>query len=42
MLIKGGWGGLTDLEFFWGGGPQVDRGEVNISGWGCYPGGDYV
>ena len=41
MLIKGGWGGLTDLEFFLGG-PQVDRGEVNISGWGCYPGGDSV
>ena len=42
MLIKGGWGGLTDLEFFFRGGAQVDRGEVNISGWGCYPGGDYV
>ena len=36
-------GRLTDLGFFffegWGG---VKRGEVNIPGWGWYPGGHYV
>ena len=30
--------GLTDLGFFWKG---VTRGEVNISVWGWYPGGNY-
>ena len=41
----GGWGGaarvrLTDLEFSgWG---YEKKGEVNISGWGWYPGGHYV
>ena len=42
LLIKvggGGGGGLTDLELFLGG--LVKRGEVNISGWGWYPGGHY-
>ena len=36
---RGGGGGLTDLELFLGG--LVKRGEVNISGWGWYPGGHY-
>ena len=39
---KRGVGRSDRFRIFFGGGPQVDRGEVNISGWGCYPGGDYV
>ena len=36
---EGGEGGQTDLKFF--GWAKVKRGEVNISGWGCYPGSHY-
>ena len=36
---RGGEGGQTDLKFF--GWAKVKRGEVNISGWGCYPGSHY-
>ena len=35
-----GSGGLTDLDFFFGGG-LAKRGEVNISGWHWHPEGHY-